>query len=691
MMQKTLRLKINIAILITGVVLVLVLGSLLYFFEENRRNARYEDIHVLVDTLYQQNRNELANEIFAGQQLALAHTLAAMEQVRGVARVVAYTLQGEPVLPVAGAGEQFLAQDLRAEVEYGPVLRQSRSDGQNYLDYLALIQVIGEKIGYLHIRYDLKALEREVFATRFFFVGLFICMLGTMLFLLNVQLYRSVIRPASLLRAAIHQVRQGHFGERVDLTTSDEIGQIAAAFNDMSMRLREQHIALNEAIEAKEAYASSLAESNRSLERLNARLEDMVEARTADLRASNEQLRREIYERQEMAKHKQQLEEKLAQSRKMEALGLLAGGVAHDLNNVLSGIVSYPDLLLLQLPKESPYRKSLVTIRDSGQRAAAIVQDLLAMARRGVTSMEVLNLNQLVRDYLASPEHEQLRQQYTNTVMDSDLDPELLDVKGSAAHLRKALMNLVSNAVESQPDGGRVLIRTSNRYLDRPVSGYEQVAPGEYVVLEVRDQGPGISAADLKRIFEPFYTKKVMGRSGTGLGMTVVWGIVQDHQGSIDIHSVVGGGTAMELYLPITRDEPVQGDGPQPIALYQGNQERVLVVDDVREQREIATGMLEHLGYQVASVASGEEAVAWLRERSVDVLVLDMIMDPGMDGLDTYKEVCALHPGQKAVIASGFAENERVEEALRSGVGAYVRKPYTLESLGMALHKVLQS
>ena len=212
---------------------------------------------------------------------------------------------------------------------------------------------------------------------------------------------------------------------------------------------------------------------------------------------------------------------------------------------------------------------------------------------------------------------------------------------------------------------------------------------GDYAVLTVADTGTGIPPEDLQRIFEPFYTKKIMGRSGSGLGMSVVWGTVKDHKGYIDIDSVEGQGTTFNLYFPVTREEVEKEKALVSIEDYKGNGETILVVDDVQEQREIASRILTMLGYEVSVVSSGEEAVEYLKDNSADLLVLDMIMDPGIDGLDTYKSILEIHPGQKAVIASGFTETDRVREAQRLGAGAYVKKPYTLERLGMVVREEL--
>ena len=388
-------------------------------------------------------------------------------------------------------------------------------------------------------------------------------------------------------------------------------------------------------------------------------------------------------------KEQKKIEERLRRAERMELIGTLAGGVAHDLNNILAGIVGYPDMLLLNLPEDSPFRKPVENIRETGLRVAAIVQDMLTLARRGVAVTEVVNMNDIVRGYLNSPECEKLKALHPKVRLNTRLGKDLLNILGSPVHLTKSVMNLVGNAAEAMPDGGQTFISTENRYIDRHLNGYDEVKEGDYVAISVSDTGEGICPEDRQRIFEPFYTKKVMGRSGTGLGLAVVWGTVKDHAGYIDIQSDKTTGTVFTLYFPATRQEATRKDStPSPLA-YKGNGESILVVDDVLEQREIAEMLLARLGYRVATVSSGEEAVEYVKGTRVDLLILDMIMEPGMDGLDTYRKIIEINPGQRAIIASGFSENERVREAQRLGAGTYVRKPYTLEKIGMTIKEEL--
>ena len=399
---------------------------------------------------------------------------------------------------------------------------------------------------------------------------------------------------------------------------------------------------------------------------------------------------RDISGQKQAAAEKKVLEARLIQSQKMEAIGTLAGGVAHDLNNILSAQVSYPDLILMDLPQNSPLRKPILTIQNSGKKAAAIVQDLLTLARRGVVASEIVNLNNIIIDYMKSPECENLKTFHRGVKIEIDLEPYLLNIMGSSVHLSKTVMNLVSNAAEAISGDGKIVISTRSRYIEKPIRDYDDIREGDYVILTVSDDGIGISSEDIEKIFEPFYTKKEMGRSGTGLGMAVVWGTVKDHKGYIDVQSTKGKGTRFTLYFPVTRKE-IDAEKIVPLEDYMGNGESILVVDDIEEQREIASGILHKLGYTVTSVSSGEEAVAYLHNHSADLLVLDMIMVPGMDGLDTYKKIVEIFPGQKAIIASGFSETKRVKDAQSLGAGKYIKKPYTFEKIGIAVKEELES
>jgi len=398
----------------------------------------------------------------------------------------------------------------------------------------------------------------------------------------------------------------------------------------------------------------------------------------------------DVSEHRKAEEKSRELEKRLQRAEKMEALGLMAGGVAHDLNNVLGVLMGYSELLQYYIEESNPARPYAIKIMDAAERASAIIEDMLTLARRGVQSKVAVNLNAMIRDFLNTPEFERITAFHPGVRIETDMEAELLNIMGAPVQLGKTIMNLVANAAEAMPKGGRLTIKTRNRYMDRPVQGYDEVREGDYAFLSISDTGQGISAYDIKRIFEPFYTKKVMGRSGTGLGLSVVWGTVKDHNGYIDVQSKEGEGSTFSLYFPVTREEGFsEGQLSLSVSDNKGKGETILIVDDIQEQRELAGRMLERLNYRVQIISSGEAALEYLKDHSADLVVLDMIMDPGMDGLETYRKILETHPGQKAIIVSGFSETGRVKEAQALGAGAYVRKPYTLERLGLAVRQEL--
>jgi signal transduction histidine kinase len=384
-------------------------------------------------------------------------------------------------------------------------------------------------------------------------------------------------------------------------------------------------------------------------------------------------------------------EKKLVRAKKMEALGLLAGGVAHDLNNILSVIVNYPEIILMDEENLSlENQKAIQAIQDAGLRATAIIEDLLTVTRGVASPREPVNLNEITREFLLSPEYQELIGVNPGLCVTPNMDPELLNIKASRVHVRKALMNLVSNAVDAlcHEAGGQIVISTENRYIDRPFKGYEDIRVGEYAVLTVSDNGTGISTQDLEMIFEPFYTRKIMGRSGTGLGLTIVWNTMQDHNGYIDI--VTGEQcTTFSLYFPITRDAVKEKEVSVPIEEYRGNGQTVLVVDDQEDQKKITCAILTKLNYTANAVSSGEEAVEYVKNHPVDLIVLDMIMDPGINGRETYERIIRLYPNQKAIITTGYSLTDEVKAAQKLGAGQYLKKPFTLEKLGIAVRDEL--
>jgi PAS domain S-box-containing protein len=404
----------------------------------------------------------------------------------------------------------------------------------------------------------------------------------------------------------------------------------------------------------------------------------------------------------------QKLAARLKQAQKMEAIGTLAGGVAHDLNNILSGLVGYPDILLMDLPPDSPHLPAVQVIKNSGEKAAAIVQDMLTLARRAVDQRKPLEINTIIRDLLDSPENQYIQELYPDVIYRVDLAPRPLTLFGSEVHLAKSILNLITNAAEAMPQGGELYLETrfEKTLPDAEVAAGDAAAiaaaiavadadedkkghPGHgYVCIEVADTGTGIAPEDRERIFEPFYTRKVMGRSGTGLGMAVVWGTVNDHDGQIQVVSQLGRGTRFIIHLPLS-EAALPVEAPRLKGLQTGAGESILVIDDEVSQRQLARELITRLGYKITTADSGRAALEKIGAESFDLVILDMIMPDGMDGLDTYQAIRALRPNQKTIIVSGYSESERVRAAQLLGAGTYLRKPYTVENLANTIFAAL--
>jgi PAS domain S-box-containing protein len=390
------------------------------------------------------------------------------------------------------------------------------------------------------------------------------------------------------------------------------------------------------------------------------------------------------------------LEKEVNRSKKLKTLGKLAGSVAHDLNNILAGIATYPEILLLDDALAPKIREGLTVIKDSGQNASAVVSDLLTISKGVREDCQVLNLNTLIERFMAGPEFKKIKSGYKNIDVETSLEPELLTISGSYIHVEKTIMYLLINAFEetaatADSGNGTILLSTANYYLagKKDEHAKQHPASDEYVKLEVRDTGKMIPEADLKQIFDPFFTKKKRNRSGTGLGLTVVKHTVVNHRGKISVASDENG-TTFTLLFPILRSELPMTGRPASLEEIKGHGETLLVVDDLASQRKIAETILKYLGYKVYSVADGMRALDFVLQTPVDLLILDMVMAPSISGLKTYRRIKKIRPDQKAILASGHSESEDVLKAQSIGAGAFIKKPYTILDMGIAVKEELE-
>jgi CheY-like chemotaxis protein len=250
-------------------------------------------------------------------------------------------------------------------------------------------------------------------------------------------------------------------------------------------------------------------------------------------------------------------------------------------------------------------------------------------------------------------------------------------------------MNLIINGVEAIAGKGMLTLITGNHDRNLPLSQDKRdLSKGNFTKIAIHDNGSGISPQDMEHIFEPFYTKKVMGRSGTGLGLAIVWNTMRDHGGTVNVISNEQG-TTFELYFLSVETEIAPLPEKRDWKSYKGKGETILIIDDEQRQREIASQLLTSLDYSVQTVSSGEEAVEYAKYHTADLLVLDMIMPPGQNGRMTFEKILQIHPNQRAIIASGFAEDDDVQATLAMGAKAFIAKPYTLDQIASAIHSTL--
>ncbi|TKB23316.1 response regulator [Desulfopila sp. IMCC35006] len=419
----------------------------------------------------------------------------------------------------------------------------------------------------------------------------------------------------------------------------------------------------------------------------------IVEAKSRPITYLNKPRRvcviRDISERVRAEEEKLRLQKKLAKAGKLSALGLMAGSVAHDLNNILSGIVSYPDLLLAQMSETDKYYIQIKKIQEAGKRAAAVVSDLVTIARNGASPKTIENINDIIVDHLNSLEHLERLANFPNTRIQTRLNKNLHNICCSPQHLHKILLNLIGNSLEVIEGEGIIQISTENCTFAHPLTN-DKTGPGDndYIKLTVSDNGPGIRQEDIECIFDPFYTTKVMGKSGTGLGLSIVWNIIQDHRGWVEIKDN-NPGAVFEIYLPATQEtaSPLMGCGT--FDSLQGNGETVLLIDDQKEQNDLMEKVLQKMGYQTYSVQSGEEGIAFLKKQPVDLVLLDMIMGEGLNGRETFEQILKIHPHQKAIVISGYARNDEIVKIRNLGVVDFIEKPVTINKIGLAVKKSL--
>jgi DNA-binding LacI/PurR family transcriptional regulator/signal transduction histidine kinase/ActR/RegA family two-component response regulator len=413
----------------------------------------------------------------------------------------------------------------------------------------------------------------------------------------------------------------------------------------------------------------------------------------------NVALHRELVEKS--ALHERSVQERIATAKRMNALSVLAGGVAHDLNNALAPLVALPQVMLKQLDElraggdDREFKEDLATIHMSALRAAQTIKDLLALGRQGRPHREALDLNRVVQNALLNEEFYIEGAAASGIDLELSLHNEALPIQGAETQIARAISNLLRNAVEAIDGKGTVRVRTSSIVLEQPLLAYEAIEPGAYGCISVSDSGRGIAPADRDSIFEPFFSnKRLSDHSGTGLGLAIVHGVVKDHLGYVNVDSVPGVGATFTLYFPSATERARVRLSIPPSSR---GEARILVVDDDPTQLRTASRVLTPVGYDVITADTGVAAYGFFAEASIgpggrspfDLVVIDMQLSEPDDGLAVFERIRSLFPKQKGLVVSGHAPTERAERALDAGL-TWLAKPYVADDLVRAVQGALR-
>ncbi len=426
-----------------------------------------------------------------------------------------------------------------------------------------------------------------------------------------------------------------------------------------------------------------LRASQLALHEVHRDLERRVDERTAALARVNDELRREMAEHQAAESARTELEDQLRHAQKMEAIGRLSGGIAHDFNNLLTAIRGYSELLLTALAG-SPLRADVEEIFNAAERAATLTGQLLAFSRRQILSPEIIVLNQRVMDMSRMLN----RLIGEHIAIDLHLATDLWSVRADAAQLEQVLVNLALNARDAMPDGGRLVVETTNREITAAQARALEVSPGSFVELLVRDTGVGIPADVQGRIFEPFFTTKPKG-AGTGLGLSMVYGFVRQSGGTVTVQSTPGQGSAFSLLLPRTDDTTAAPPTPRTLSAARQGSGTILIAEDERALRRLLATVLRQAGYQTIEASDGQQALDLftVHEHSIVMVVTDVVM-PRMGGIELAKRLRKMRPGISLLFVTGYVEQS---EALHEQGTPVLLKPFSTEALLKAVSAALAS
>jgi signal transduction histidine kinase/CheY-like chemotaxis protein len=510
---------------------------------------------------------------------------------------------------------------------------------------------------------------------------------------LTLLITRRITFPIKKLMLATQEASEGNLDHQIQIETSDEISDLTGSFNHMLDRLKVYRgqveertsdlMAINQQMHRE---ITERKKAEEELQKAHDELDRRVQERTEALGRTNVALKQEIIERKRAEEETAVLQEQLRQSQKMEAIGQLAGGVAHDFNNILTIINGRSELTLLKLKERDPLKGNIEEIKKAGDRAASLTRQLLAFSRRQILEFKVLDLNAILLEL-----NKMLRRVIGEDIeLVTVLGEDLGKIRTDPSQIEQVILNLAVNARDAMPNGGKLILETANVELDDAYSRtHVEVKSGPYVMLSVSDTGVGMAPEVKERIFEPFFTTKEKGK-GTGLGLATVYGIVKQSDGNVWVYSELGHGTAFKIYLPRVEGpaEPtVDKDEGESITTGKGT---ILLVEDEGALRELTAEFLRKLGYAVLEAQHGDDALLISRqhEGSIELMLTDVVM-PGMSGRELAGHLAPIRPQMKVLYMSGYTDDVIVHRGVLQREVDFVQKPFTLDGLSKKVRKLL--
>ncbi|MFC1524750.1 response regulator [Planctomycetota bacterium] len=480
---------------------------------------------------------------------------------------------------------------------------------------------------------------------RYLLLGLIVVLVG---FLVAFLFAKHITNPIKRLLTGFKTVAEGDFSCQINIKTNDEFRELGDHFNQMTKNLQ--------------------------------RYKNQVAAYDKDLEQKIQKGLEQLHEAQEHARR----------VGKLAALGQLAGGVAHDFNNILTSITGRVSLIKRKMEESHPLYHDLDMIEKSTNRAATLTQQLLGFARKGKYRHEAIKFSEIIKDIF-----DLCRETFNRNIsIQQQVQEDLWSIEGDSSQLHECLFNLCLNARDAMPNGGQLIIRVENLIIKEgiPLKSYPgvKIMPGDYLLFSVTDTGVGMSPETQVRIFEPFFTTKAVGQ-GTGMGLAMVYGVVKNHKGFIDSESTIGKGSIFRLYFPASREvvitkpsKPVK----EPKEKFYGT-ETVLLVDDEEDVRDVGQRMLEENGYRVILAKEGKEACEIYQQKNdeINLVILDLIM-PMLSGEDTYAKLKDINPTVKVLLISGY-DNSMAQNMLEAGAHEFVQKPFNVDKLAKSVRRIL--